>query len=249
MKRERPLALYREMAFDRAAIDESTRTANLSFSSEAPVVRVSWLFGQWTEILRHEPQAVDLTRINALGVLLYQHSTMSPIGSIMEAWLDENDRKCKAKVRFDTDPESDKVFQKVLSGTLRGVSVGYRVLEEDWEVVKDGKKSSCGRFTGPCEIANRWTPYEVSIVSIPADATVGVGRAAILDSEISEHAFNRLADMVAERVVKNIPLAIPMAPGSEPSTGEQDEQEREQEPSGPPPKLKILRRKLELLSM
>ena len=33
-----------------------------------------------------------------------------------------------------------------------------------------------GRFTGPCEIAKRWTPYEISIVSVPADPTVGVGR-------------------------------------------------------------------------
>lgn len=244
MKHERPPVLYREMAFDRAAIDEAARTANLSFSSEAPVVRMSWLFGQWTEILRHEPQAVDLARLNSLGVLLYQHSSFSPIGGIEEAWLNEKARKCEARVRFDSDPESDKVFQKVLSGTLRGVSVGYRVLEGDWEVVKDGKKSSCGRFTGPCEIANRWTPYEASIVSIPADATVGVGRATVLDAEMSEHAFNRLADMLAERIVKNIPFTMPPAPGTE-SSAPGHEQER----SGPPSKLKILRRKLELLSV
>ena len=39
-----------------------------------------------------------------------------------------------------------------------------------------GKQSADGRFTGPCEIAKRWTPYEISIVSVPADPTVGVGR-------------------------------------------------------------------------
>ena len=38
-----------------------------------------------------------------------------------------------------------------------------------------GKQSSDGRFTGPCSIAKRWTPYEISIVSVPADPTVGVG--------------------------------------------------------------------------
>jgi hypothetical protein len=38
------------------------------------------------------------------------------------------------------------------------------------------KKSLDGRFTGPCDIAKKWMPYEISIVSIPADATVGVGR-------------------------------------------------------------------------
>ena len=60
------------------------------------------------------------------------------------------------------------------SGTLKGVSVGYQV--SNWEDVDNGKKSLDGRFTGPCSIAKRWMPYEVSIVSVPADATVGVGR-------------------------------------------------------------------------
>jgi len=38
------------------------------------------------------------------------------------------------------------------------------------------KQSADGRFTGPCSIARKWAPYEVSIVSVPADPTVGVGR-------------------------------------------------------------------------
>ena len=33
-----------------------------------------------------------------------------------------------------------------------------------------------GRFTGPAEIVRKWWPYEISIVSVPADSTVGVGR-------------------------------------------------------------------------
>lgn len=47
---------------------------------------------------------------------------------------------------------------------------------DDWEEVLPGKKSTDGRFTGPCDIAKRWTPFEISIVSVPADPTVGVGR-------------------------------------------------------------------------
>jgi len=241
MKRERPPVLYREMAFDRAAVDEATRTATLSFSSEAPVVRSSWLFGQWTEILRHEPQAIDMERLSTIGVLLYQHSSYNPIGSLMQPSLDAAKRKCFCNARFDSDPESDKIFQKVLSGTLRGVSVGYRVMEEDWEVVKEGKKSSCGRFEGPCEIANRWTPYEVSIVSIPADATVGVGRDVGLNSEMTEYMFSRMADAVAERIVKNIPFTIPPTPDVPPPL--------EPEPKrGVLGKIQIMRRKLDLIS-
>ena len=60
------------------------------------------------------------------------------------------------------------------NGTLKGVSVGYRV--DSWEEVSAGKTSSDGKFIGPCSIALKWVPVEISIVSVPADPTVGVGR-------------------------------------------------------------------------
>ena len=60
------------------------------------------------------------------------------------------------------------------SGTLKTTSVRYSV--DAWEEVVAGKTSADGRYTGPCQIARKWTPLEVSIVSVPADATVGVGR-------------------------------------------------------------------------
>ena len=69
---------------------------------------------------------------------------------------------------------SEKIYQKVKSGTLKGVSVGYKV--DNFEEVGEGRKSSDMRFDGPCYVARHWTPYEVSIVSVPADPTVGVGR-------------------------------------------------------------------------
>ena len=47
---------------------------------------------------------------------------------------------------------------------------------KEWEEVKKGKTSTDGRFKGECFIAKKWLPYEISIVTVPADATVGVGR-------------------------------------------------------------------------
>lgn len=80
-----------------------------------------------------------------------------------------------AEVEFDTDEDAEKIFGKVKSGTLKTTSVRYSV--DSWEEVAAGKKSADGRFTGPCSVARKWMPMEVSIVSVPADATVGVGRA------------------------------------------------------------------------
>ena len=80
-----------------------------------------------------------------------------------------------AENALDTDDDAEKIFGKVKSGTLKTTSVRYSV--DSWEEVVAGKTSADGRFTGPCQIARKWTPLEVSIVSVPADATVGVGRA------------------------------------------------------------------------
>ena len=139
----------------------------LSFSSEEPYER---LWG--TEILDHSEGAVDLTRINEIGCMLYNHNRDKVIGKINKAWIEDN--RGMAEVEFDSDEESEIIYQKVSSGTLKGVSVGYQI--DSWEEVMPNKQSADGRFTGPCDIARKWTPYEISIVSVPADPTVGVGR-------------------------------------------------------------------------
>lgn len=149
------------------AVEGQERTVELSFSSEEPYSR--W----WgVEILDHTNGCVDLNRLNEIGCVLFNHNRDKVIGRILEA-SNENGR-CTATVRFDDDEQSDIIYKKVQGGTLKGVSVGYLV--DSWEEVAPGKQSADGRFTGPCEIAKRWTPYEISIVSVPADPTVGVGR-------------------------------------------------------------------------
>lgn len=159
--------LNRDISFHYKAADDNERQVQLSFSSEEPYER--W-YG--TEILSHKDGAVDLSRLNEIGCVLFNHDRDQVIARIDKAWI-ENGRG-EALVTFDEDDESEKIFQKVKSGTLKGVSVGYTV--DSWEEVNAGKVSSDGKFTGPCSIALKWMPHEISIVSIPADATVGVGR-------------------------------------------------------------------------
>ena len=147
--------------------DQDSRRRIISFSSETPYTR--W-FG--VEILDHADGAVDLSRLNQVGVLLFNHDTDEVLGKVVRAWVENN--RGMAEVEFDTDADAEKIFGKVKSGTLKTTSVRYSV--DAWEEVAAGKQSADGRFTGPCQIARRWTPLEVSIVSVPADATVGVGR-------------------------------------------------------------------------
>lgn len=168
--------LTRAWSIDGSTINEEERTVELSFSSEEPYRR--W-FGN--EILSHDAGAVDLSRLQEVGVLLFSHGRDArygrmPIGTIEKAWTDSNTRKARALVRFDDDEDSEKVFRKVVKGVIKGVSVGYNVT--NWEEVKAGATSANGRHQGPAYVALKWQPFEISIEPTPADPTVGVGRSA-----------------------------------------------------------------------
>ena len=152
-------------------VDTDSRTVELSFSSETP-------YGRWfgDEILCHDEECINLERFNnGLGTVLFNHDRDAVVGHIEKVWLEDN--RGKALVRFDTDEQSEAIFQKVQSGTLQGASVGYAI--NRYEVLEDeDTKSTNGRFNGPAYVVTDWEPLEISIVSVPADPTVGVGRSA-----------------------------------------------------------------------
>ena len=132
-----------------------------------------------------------MSRLNDIGVVLFNHNRDKVIGKVINARV-EADRG-KATIEFDDDDFSKSIKKKVDSGTLKAVSVGYLVKE--WEEVKKGKTSADGRFKGECVIAKKWLPYEISIVSVPADSTVGVGR-TMEEEEAQEQAQETKANLL-----------------------------------------------------
>lgn len=153
-------------------VDTDSRTVELSFSSETP-------YGRWfgDEILCHDEECINLERFNnGLGTALFNHDRDAVVGHVEKVWIEDN--RGKALVRFDEDEQSDTIFQKVQSGTLQGVSVGYSIKRYEVLDEKDSVSSN-GRFKGPdTYVVTDWEPLEISIVSVPADPTVGVGRSA-----------------------------------------------------------------------
>ena len=196
-------SMYEEAIICRTEGADS-RQAELSLSSEEPCRR--W-FG--VEILSHDAEAVDLSRLQEIGVVLFNHDRDRVIGRVLSVRLDEVTHRLRAVIQFDEDEESERVYQKVRSGTLKGVSVGYAV--DVWEEVKAGATSTNGRFTGPCEVATRWTPYELSIVSVPADATVGVGRS------FTENGDGTMGDKEKDIVEREQVPAVPLPTTTESS--------------------------------
>jgi Mu-like prophage major head subunit gpT len=157
------------------AVDVENRTAEIAWASEFRVER--W-FG--SEILKCDADSVQLQRLQDMGVLLFNHDMDRPIGKILDPRIDA-DRICRATIQFDEDPDSDIIFQKVVNGSLKAISTGYLV--NRWEEIADGTTSSDGRFQGPASVATSWEPYEISVVSVPADPSVGIGRSLKIEGE------------------------------------------------------------------
>lgn len=154
--------MSRFAVFQRESVDVEKRTVEVAFSSEEPVER--W-FGD--EVLSHAAGAVDLSRLNDGGAVLFNHDWDDQIGVIERAWVDA-DRRGRALVRFGNGAKAAEKFQDVQDGILRHISVGYSIVNFEEEVSDDNRT-----FT-----ATRWQPYEISFVTVPADPTVGVGRSA-----------------------------------------------------------------------
>ncbi len=136
---------------------DKQETLTFPASSEEPVER--W----WgSEVLSHDKDAVRLDRAKRGAMpLLFNHNIDDPIGVITGARVEDNRLMVDAKL-FSTDRAAE--VRQMIDGGLRNVSLAYRI-----NVIEENKKSETFTITD-------WEPYEVSIVSVPADPTVGIGR-------------------------------------------------------------------------
>lgn len=148
------------LSTDNTISDTDNRTVFLAFSSENPVVRT--IGGQeYNEILLHNPENVDLTRLQDKASLLFNHDYDNHIGVIESASID-SDRVGRALVRFSSVGMGAEKYEMVREGTLSKVSVGYSILDY--------------RIEGENLLVTKWEPVEISMVSVPADISCAVGR-------------------------------------------------------------------------
>lgn len=149
-------------------VNEESRTARFTFMTETPCD--NWFV---PESCLCERENCDLKRFdNGVMPLLFNHNRDVVIGKINSVSFDN--KRAVAEVVFDADEETDKIFKKVLSGSLRGVSVGYCRLHT--VRVNAGMEYRGVKYEQTTDVTDLWQPYEVSIVSCPADPDCGVGR-------------------------------------------------------------------------
>lgn len=151
----------RSLQLERGAINEEARTVTLAFASETPVER--W----WgTEILDCTASAMRQARLRAGANLLCDHNTRDVVG-VVESVEIGTDKVARAVVRFGKSVRAEEVWQDVKDGIRRNVSVGYLIHRAVLAEERDGQETY--RITD-------WEPYEISLLSVPADMSVGVGR-------------------------------------------------------------------------
>ncbi len=153
--------LYREMKFTRESLDEGKRTIELAFSSEFPVPR--W----WgNEVLDHGAKSVRLGLLRDGAPLLLDHDRTKQIG-VVESVKIGSDRIGRAVVRFGKSALAEEIFNDVLDEIRSKVSVGYNV----YDLLLESREADVETYR-----LTDWEPFEISLVSIPADPSVGVGR-------------------------------------------------------------------------
>ncbi|WP_315751519.1 prohead protease/major capsid protein fusion protein, partial [Bradyrhizobium sp. SZCCHNS3055] len=154
-----------------SSVDAAARTVEVTFTTGAAVRRRRWTGWDtsvpFDEILEVSRAAVNLSRLNAGAPALDSHSayrTASQVGVIEKAWIDGGEGR--ALIRFPSkgvDEAADRMFAMVDEKIIRNVSVGYAI--DEVRVEEPQKKGDVEK-----RIATRWTPFEVSFVTIPADA-------------------------------------------------------------------------------
>ena len=153
--------MTRAMAMEMAPVDEDKRTVRMAISSEEPVMRS---FGM--EVLEHSDEAIDLSFLKSgRAPLLLDHDPEKQVGIIESVSLDGSARRLRATVRFGKGALAREAFDDVTDGIKANVSIGYSVQKME-------------RKDKDTYVVKKFRIHEASLVSIPADVTVGVGRSS-----------------------------------------------------------------------
>jgi HK97 family phage major capsid protein/HK97 family phage prohead protease len=151
--------LKRSLATEFRAEGED-RTLEFPFASEAPVERY---YGM--EVLNMDAKSMDLSRLNDGAPLLYQHDADKIVGVVQKAYI--KNKRAYARVKLANNDLGREMQELIKDGIIRNVSFGYKI-----------NSMEADESTSPVTYrATSFQPFEISLVTVPADQTVGIGRA------------------------------------------------------------------------
>lgn len=177
--------LFRAITLDYRELDSERRSIMASLSSEEPVLRS---FGR--EVLVHTSDSVNLTRAMDGLPLLFQHNQDQPIGLVENLRLVDN--RLRGQLRFSQNARAEEIFRDVRDGFLKNLSIGYSI--DRWEEIPD---DDLIRVTG-------WTLLEASVVTVPADPTVGINRSMVIGDNLMSDSPTPAADVGIQDAVPEV---------------------------------------------
>lgn len=140
-----------------------SRTVPIVLATDTPVERYGFV-----EVL--DIAAADLSR-GDLPLIESHDADRVNIGLVRDIRADGN--VLRGVAVFGKSARAEELLRDVLDGVVRGVSIGYRLLDDGQAVnLRDGRAAR--RFA--------FQPFEVSIVAVPADTAAGFFRSAPITS-------------------------------------------------------------------
>lgn len=152
-----------------ASIDTEKRTIEVVFSSDVPVRMYSWFDGAYDEILSHEKGHVRMQRLEQGAPVFdnhYRGGVKSQLGVIENPVI--VGKKGTATLRFSKRADVEPIWNDIVDGIIRGISVGYKVHKYE-EVNPNRTKEEI-----PVYRAIDWEPMEISLAPVQADINAQV---------------------------------------------------------------------------
>ncbi|WP_137179266.1 prohead protease/major capsid protein fusion protein [Roseomonas sp. AR75] len=151
-----------------ATVDRAARTVEVVWSTGARARNFVPALGLITEELEMSPNAVRMDALRSGNApVLNTHRSVDArdvLGRVIAARLDRG--RGYATLQFSAATDVEPVWQRIADGTLRAVSVGYRV--HRYEPQPDAATGTT------IHRAVDWEPFEISVVPIPIDRDAAV---------------------------------------------------------------------------
>lgn len=178
---------------DSAAEDAAESSDNpvipIAFSSEAPVLRYDWWDDEtYYEVLDHSAKSVilDYATDGLPFVASHRSYDADQQHGLVENIVIGKDRTLRGDVKMSRAQRSQEIAADMRDGIRKKVSVGYIVGDQYDQTKAASDGIPIRRYTA-------WMPIEVSTVPVPADYSVGTGRAQSADGQ---HAIARFLQLV-----------------------------------------------------
>ena len=163
----------RAATLEPSTFNEADNTVEIVWTQGASVRRFDYWEGKpYDEALDVTPEAVDMTRFDAGAVqVIDNHRVYGGVNAILgiaeRGWI--ADGEGRATIRLSQRPEVAGIVADIRAGVIRAISFGYSV--QQYAITPGAQRTDGG--TVDLYRAVRWTPQELSFVTVPADAGAG----------------------------------------------------------------------------